>query len=172
MRPWSRTTSCWRCSCARHMRASLAESVRPFAHPKTVKEIASVSPIKRKFIKDDIALTSRQKPKTATALVWRLWCLMKDFVTCYYCLPSSQAEQDRELFRSILGKVCERIAVILRASGNKPLTSAHARRNSELYHLAGWMNPHAGQDGSASASARDPRGQLEQRPWPFATAIL
>ena len=28
---------------------------------------------------------------------------MKDFVTCYYCLPSSQAEQDRELFRSILG---------------------------------------------------------------------
>ena len=33
---------------------------------------------------------------------------MKDFVTCYYCLPSSQAEQDRELFRSILGKVCER----------------------------------------------------------------
>ena len=108
MRPWSRTTCCWRCSCARHMRASLAESVRLFAHPKTVKEIASVSPIKRKLIKYDIALTSRQKPKTATALVWRLWCLMKDFVTCYYCLPSSQAEQDRELFRSILGKVCER----------------------------------------------------------------
>ena len=81
------------------MRASLAESVRLFAHPKTVKEIASVSPIKRKLIKDDIALTSRQKPKTAPALVWRLWCLMKDFVTCYYCLPSSQAEQDRELFR-------------------------------------------------------------------------
>jgi hypothetical protein len=57
------------------MRASLAESIRLFAHPKTVKEIASVSPTKRKLIKDDIALTSRQKPKTATALVWRLWCL-------------------------------------------------------------------------------------------------
>jgi hypothetical protein len=74
------------------MRASLAESVRLFAHPKTVKEIASVSPTKRKLIKDDMALTSRQKPKTATVLVWRLWCLMKDFVACY-CLPSSQAER-------------------------------------------------------------------------------
>jgi hypothetical protein len=39
---------------------------------KTVKEVASVSSIKRKLIEDDIALTSLQKPKTVTALVWRL----------------------------------------------------------------------------------------------------
>jgi hypothetical protein len=54
------------------MRESLLDSVRLLAHPKTVKEVASVSPIKRKLIEDDIALTSLQKPKTVTALVWRL----------------------------------------------------------------------------------------------------
>jgi hypothetical protein len=54
------------------MRESLLDSVPLLAHPKTVKEVGSVSPIKRKLIEDDIALTSLQKPKTVTALVWRL----------------------------------------------------------------------------------------------------
>ena len=64
------------------MRESLLDSVRLLAHPKTVKEVASVSPIKRKLIEDDIALTSLQKPKTVTASVWlgqrNLW---NDFKT-------------------------------------------------------------------------------------------
>lgn len=106
MRPWSRTTSCWRCSCARHMRASLAESVRLFAHPKTVKEIASVSPIKRKLIKD---YSTYQPAKTKNRDGIGMEALVPHERFRYLLLPaSSQAEQDRELFRSILDKVCER----------------------------------------------------------------
>jgi hypothetical protein len=54
------------------MPESLPESVRLLAHPKTAKEVASVSPIKRKLIEENTALTSLQKPKTVTALVWTL----------------------------------------------------------------------------------------------------
>ena len=63
MRPWSRTTSCWRCSCAAQMRASLEGSVRLLAHPKSVTEIASVGPIKRKLIEEYRLLAAGKNQK-------------------------------------------------------------------------------------------------------------
>ena len=63
------------------MRESLLDSVRLLAHPKTMKEVASVSPIKRKLIEDDIALTSLPKTKNRDGVGMEAWCLMKDFVT-------------------------------------------------------------------------------------------
>jgi len=74
------------------MRESLADSGRLFTHPQTSKEIASIGPIKRNLIKNHIALPGRQRLKTATALVWRLYCLTKDSSPCH-CLLSSQAER-------------------------------------------------------------------------------
>jgi hypothetical protein len=58
----------WRWSCALQMRASLAGCVWLFTHPKSVKEIANVSPIKRKLIENPRAIASCQKLKTVAAL--------------------------------------------------------------------------------------------------------
>jgi hypothetical protein len=89
MRPWSRTASCWRCSCAAQMRASLEDSVRLFAQPKSVQEIASVGPIKRKLIKEHRAPGSRQKLKTR-----RHWyggsALIENAVTLLDCRVQSR----------------------------------------------------------------------------------
>ena len=63
------------------MRESLLDSVRLLAHPKTVKEVASVSPIKRKLIEDDITPTSLPKTKNRDGVGMEAWCLMKDFAT-------------------------------------------------------------------------------------------
>jgi hypothetical protein len=72
------------------MRESLLDSVRLLAHPKTVKEVASVSPIKRKLIEDDIALTAC-KTKNRDSVGMEAWCLMKDLVT-RHCMPSSKEQ--------------------------------------------------------------------------------
>jgi hypothetical protein len=62
------------------MRESLLDSVRLLAHPKTVKEVASVSPIKRKLIEDD-STYQPAKTKNRDGVGMEAWCLMKDFVT-------------------------------------------------------------------------------------------
>ena len=47
MRPASRAPCCWRSSCARHMRASLAESDGLVAHPRRMKQNTPTSPANR-----------------------------------------------------------------------------------------------------------------------------
>lgn len=89
------------------MRESLADSGRLFTHPQTSKEIASIGPIKRNLIKNHIALPGRQRLKTATALVWRLYCLTKDSSPCH-CLLSSQAERAIPAARNSPFRLCPR----------------------------------------------------------------
>jgi hypothetical protein len=61
MRPASRAACCWRSSCARHTRSSLADADGLVEHPRTIKEIATASPAERKLIQYHTAFALRLK---------------------------------------------------------------------------------------------------------------
>ena len=125
MRPWSRTTSCWRCSCAAQMRASLADSVRLFAQPKSVQEIASVGPIKRKLIKEHRAPGSRQKLKTR-----RHWYGGLALIENALTLPACRVQSRKGTVISPAARICPRRSTFWPCA-RRPLERRHESAKTE-----------------------------------------
>jgi hypothetical protein len=131
MRPWSRTASCWRCSCAAQMRPSLEDSVRLLAHPKSVHAIASVGPIKRKLIKEHRAPGSRQKLKTRRHWYGGL-ALIDNTVT----LPACRVQSRKGTVISPAARICPRRPTLC---GRRPLE----RRYDSVNRAAAYRSLHS-----------------------------